>query len=197
LPDSQPFNPDRLKSLTGETLSGNEIVLDIGNDLFAFYGHLQPGSIVVQERDQVCRGQILAQLGNSGNSDAPHLHFQINRVIPRRGEAVPYVFEEYEHLGVWDGNWAFNTAAVFEEMWDGTIESMTQSWVREEEAGPAQAMLDSMTVSILHSTMPKVSVAVGPAPKWLRALNKGRERRRLEMPGSNAVIRFAGNPRGR
>lgn len=205
LPDSQPYDPDRLKSLTGETLGGNEIVLDIGNDLFAFYGHLQPGSIVVKEGDQVYMGQVLGRLGNSGNSDAPHLHFQINRVIPRRGEAVPYVFEEYEDLGVWDGNWVFNEAAVleemeaavFEEMVDETIESMTQSWVREEEAGPAQAMLDSMTVSLLRSTMPKVSVDVGPAPKWLRALKEGGEHRRLEMPGSNAVIRFSYTPRRR
>ena len=79
---------------------------------------------------------------------------------------------------------------------DETIERMTRSWVRDEEAGPAQAMVDSMTASILRSSMPKVSVDVGPAPAWLRTLKEGGERRRLEMPGSNAVVRFEGRPGG-
>jgi hypothetical protein len=93
-----------------------------------------------------------------------------------------------------DGNWAFNLEAVFEEMWDESIESMTQSWMREEKAGPAQAIADSITVSILRRTMPKVSVDTGPAPKWLHALKEGGERRRREMPGPDAVIRFRDTP---
>ena len=197
LPDSKPFDPDRLNSLTGETLGGNFVVLDIGNDLFAFYGHLQPGSIVVQEGDEVCRGQTLGRLGNSGNSDAPHLHFQINRAIPLRGEAVPYVFEGYEYLGVSGSNWAFNPEAVFEEMVDRTIASMTPYMGGGGGAGPAQAIVDSISVSMLRRTMPKVSVSVGSAPEWIQTLRVGGERRSLEMPGSNAVIRFRHTPRGR
>ncbi|MFC1573126.1 M23 family metallopeptidase [Candidatus Eisenbacteria bacterium] len=197
LPDSQPFDTDRLKSLTGETLGGNVIVLDIGNDLFAFYGHLQPGSIVVQEGDQVCKGQVLGRVGNSGNSDAPHLHFQINRDIPIRGEAVPYVFEEYEHLGVCESNWAFNTNTLFEEVADRTITRLqTRSMGRIEAAGQEPPIVDALVSASIRSSMTQ-SASKASAPEWVLALREGGEQRRLGMPGSNAVIRFRGTPRGR
>lgn len=36
--------------------------------------HLRPGSVVVAVGDQVKAGQLLGQVGNSGNSIEPHLH---------------------------------------------------------------------------------------------------------------------------
>ena len=122
IPDSRPMDPDRLRGLTGETLGGNEIVIDIGNDIFAFYGHLQPGSVPVREGDRVRKGQVLGRVGNSGNSTLPHLHFQINRAIPIRGEAVPYVFERYEYLGEARLGWL-------------SADSATPEWVRALEKG--------------------------------------------------------------
>jgi murein DD-endopeptidase MepM/ murein hydrolase activator NlpD len=35
------------------------------------------GSVRVRPGDRVQRGQVLAKCGNSGNSTAPHLHFQL------------------------------------------------------------------------------------------------------------------------
>lgn len=197
LPDSQPFDPDRLKSLTGETLGGNEIVLDIGNDLFAFYGHLQPGSIVVQEGEQVRRGQILGRVGSSGNSDAPHLHFQINRAIPIRGEAVPYVFDEYEHLGVCESNWAVKMTALIEGLAGRTIERLqARSLGRVEAAGQGPASVDAMVSASIRSSMMQ-SAGEASTPEWVLALQDGGQQRKLEMTGSNAVIRFRGTPRDR
>lgn len=122
IPDSRPFDPDRLQSLTGETLAGNYIVLDIGNEIFAFYGHLQPGSVLVREGDRVRKGRVIGRVGNSGNSTLPHLHFQINRAIPIQGEAVPYVFEGYEYLGEAGSGWL-------------SPDSATSEWVRALEKG--------------------------------------------------------------
>ena len=46
------------------------------------------------------RGQVLGLLGNSGNSDAPHLHFHISDAnSPLGAEGVPYVFEAFDVQG--------------------------------------------------------------------------------------------------
>jgi len=48
----------------------------------------------------VHRGEVLGLLGNSGNSDAPHLHFQIsNAQSLSEGEGLPFVFESFDLLG--------------------------------------------------------------------------------------------------
>ena len=56
---------------------GNEVVLELAPGVFAFYAHLQPGSIRVQIGETVTTGQVLGLLGNTGNSTGPHLHFQL------------------------------------------------------------------------------------------------------------------------
>ncbi|MDH3034883.1 M23 family metallopeptidase [Streptomyces sp. TRM75561] len=56
---------------------GNHVVLDLGGGAYALYAHLRRGSLTVREGDRVHAGQVLAQVGNSGNSTEPHLHFQL------------------------------------------------------------------------------------------------------------------------
>ncbi|MGO9606097.1 MAG: M23 family metallopeptidase [Candidatus Binataceae bacterium] len=74
--------------------SGNRIVLYIGNGRYAMYCHLMPGSITVQPGDIVRRGQVLANVGDSGNCNQPHLHFQImDGPSPLSASGVPYGFE--------------------------------------------------------------------------------------------------------
>jgi murein DD-endopeptidase MepM/ murein hydrolase activator NlpD len=50
--------------MTIETLGGNHIILDLGQGRYAFYAHLQPGSLRVKAGDQVKRGQVLALVGD-------------------------------------------------------------------------------------------------------------------------------------
>lgn len=57
--------------------AGNYVVLDIGGGRYAGFAHCKRESVAVHVGDVVRKGQAIAQLGNSGNSDAPHLHFQI------------------------------------------------------------------------------------------------------------------------
>jgi murein DD-endopeptidase MepM/ murein hydrolase activator NlpD len=76
------------------------VVLRLAPHLFAFYLHNKPGSARVKVGDTVKQGQQLAELGSSGNSLAPHLHFQLGR--SRRmfsTENVPYVFERFTVKG--------------------------------------------------------------------------------------------------
>ena len=101
---------DRAVPITLETAGGNSVVLDLGKGNFAWYAHLKPQSVRVRPGEKVRRGQVLARLGNSGNSFSPHLHFHVmNGRSPLASEGVPYVFESFEVQGVRPsgepGNW--------------------------------------------------------------------------------------------
>lgn len=83
-----------------EFAAGNHVILNIGKGLYVVYAHLKPGSLKVRVGDQVHKGQVLGLLGNSGISDAPHLHFHVidsNSVFG--GEGLPFVFEQFELIG--------------------------------------------------------------------------------------------------
>jgi hypothetical protein len=96
-----PHNPP---GQTTETAAGNFIMQDIGSGHYAFYAHLQPGSLRVHEGDRVVRGQVLALLGNSGNSSEAHLHFHVSDANdPLMSEGVPYVFDRFREVGQADG----------------------------------------------------------------------------------------------
>ena len=56
---------------------GNSIILDLGNHRYAFYAHMQPGSIKVRSGEKVHLGQVIGLVGDTGNSIVPHLHFQV------------------------------------------------------------------------------------------------------------------------
>ena len=73
--DGLPDNP--IGETDRENLAGNVLVLELAPERFALMAHLQAGSIEVQRGDRVVAGQQLARCGNSGNTSAPHLHFQI------------------------------------------------------------------------------------------------------------------------
>jgi len=54
---------------------GNLIIISHLNGFLSFYGHNQV--LLVRERSFVKKGQVIALLGSSGRSTAPHLHFEI------------------------------------------------------------------------------------------------------------------------
>ena len=90
LPDQVPFEPP--SGITVATAPGNHIVVRLGHGRFVMYAHLQPGSVQVSVGDHVTAGQVLALLGNSRNSDFPHLHFQImDTSSPLGSEGLPFV----------------------------------------------------------------------------------------------------------
>lgn len=54
---------------------GNIVELDHGNDLLTRYGHVLRA--FVKKGDIVRRGQKIAEVGNTGRSTGPHLHFEV------------------------------------------------------------------------------------------------------------------------
>jgi murein DD-endopeptidase MepM/ murein hydrolase activator NlpD len=96
--DGLPENPPSGLALptTIDTIAGNHILLDLGGGRRALYAHLKPGSLRVKLGDVVKRGQVIALLGNTGNSTEPHLHFQVAEGdSPLGAEGVPYLLERY------------------------------------------------------------------------------------------------------
>lgn len=59
------------------TVAGNYVIIDHENGEFSMYAHLQEGSILVKAGESVKKGQVVGKVGNTGNSGAPHLHFQL------------------------------------------------------------------------------------------------------------------------
>ena len=81
--------------------AGNFVILDIGNGKYACYGHMIPGSLTVKAGDVVKEGQVIGLMGNSGNSDLPHLHFQVVTDDPTffESEGYPHVYRTFESIG--------------------------------------------------------------------------------------------------
>jgi hypothetical protein len=72
---------------------GNNVVIDHGNGEFSLYAHLKRGTVRVKAGDAVTIGQPIGQLGNSGNSPIPHLHFHLqNSATWFQGEGLPVAF---------------------------------------------------------------------------------------------------------
>jgi len=95
------FNPKRLTDL--RPLAGNHIIVETDAG-YAFLAHARTGSVRVSKGDTVEPGDHLADVGHSGNSTAPHLHFHVmDRLDVLTAQGIPCCFREYEVLsdGVW------------------------------------------------------------------------------------------------
>jgi murein DD-endopeptidase MepM/ murein hydrolase activator NlpD len=76
------------------------VVQDIGGGNYVMYAHLKTGSVKPKVGDKLTTGQPLGLLGNSGNSDAPHLHFQVmSTPEPLRSNGLPFVFDKFRLAG--------------------------------------------------------------------------------------------------
>lgn len=100
--DGQPEQtpPDFPAGGTAHALLGNYLVIKIAPGHFAFYAHLQPHSLRVRLGQRVKRGSVIGRLGNTGNSDAPHLHFMmLDGPGPWSSEGLPYEFRSFGSEG--------------------------------------------------------------------------------------------------
>jgi Peptidase family M23 len=92
--------PPVLPPVTLDNIAGNHVILKIAPNRYVTYAHLQNGSIKVRLHDRVRQGDVLALLGNSGNTTGAHLHLQVtdqNSVL--QAEGVPFVFASFTYLG--------------------------------------------------------------------------------------------------
>jgi peptidase M23-like protein len=105
IPENSPRSPvARAVPINLITVGGNHIVIDLGGGRYAFYAHVQPGSLRVRTGDRVRRGQVLGLVGNSGNSTEPHLHFHLVDGVARGtstlgAEGIPYELASFDLVG--------------------------------------------------------------------------------------------------
>jgi murein DD-endopeptidase MepM/ murein hydrolase activator NlpD len=55
---------------------GNVLVIDHGHGMITRYAHLSEG--LKKQGEKVKRGDIIAQMGSSGRSTGPHLHYEVH-----------------------------------------------------------------------------------------------------------------------
>jgi hypothetical protein len=80
---------------------GNFVVLDIGSGLFVNYAHMRRDSVRVKLGERVRRGDQLGEVGNTGNSLAPHMHLHVmDGPGPLTSDGLPYVFDSFTITGV-------------------------------------------------------------------------------------------------
>lgn len=71
---------------------GNYVSINHGYGFFTLYAHLKEGSVKLAEGDYIKMGEKVGQLGNSGRSYVPHLHFQAQAAIDAGSRTI------YSHI---------------------------------------------------------------------------------------------------
>ena len=99
LPDIPP-RARNLELRTPRDFGGNSVILKIGPGRYACYAHLVRGSVRVRRAQHVRLGQRIGLLGNSGNTDAPHLHFGIQSRPDCLSKNDPFEIDRYTLEGI-------------------------------------------------------------------------------------------------
>ena len=78
------------------TPGGNAIVIRHSESLYTYYAHMSPGGMRVGVGDQVLAGEPIGEVGNSGDSVEPHIHFHaMSGSDPGLGPGIPALFENW------------------------------------------------------------------------------------------------------
>jgi len=73
---------------------GNYIIIQSVEGVFALLAHLKKESILVKGGQNVESGELIAQVGNLGNTIQPHLHFQLMAENdPSKSLPIPFLLE--------------------------------------------------------------------------------------------------------
>jgi murein DD-endopeptidase MepM/ murein hydrolase activator NlpD len=98
MPDQTPFVFMTPKSKSD--YGGNNVMLEIAPNVFAWYAHLRQGSLAVKVGYAVKAGAPIAKLGNTGPSEGPHLHLGLlDKPDAFAGRSLPFVFDSFTLAG--------------------------------------------------------------------------------------------------
>lgn len=94
--DGVPDNP--VGKVNVDQNWGNLVVIRHAPALYSLVAHLSPGSLKVYEGQVVAAGALLGSCGNSGRSDVPHVHFQLQATEVPGAATLPCRFADAVHL---------------------------------------------------------------------------------------------------
>lgn len=85
--------------------AGNTVLLEHANGWTSLYGHMRRGSVAVKQGELISQGQKLGLVGLSGNTEFPHVHFELKH----NGKLVdPFTADDRDDVcgvppnGLWD-----------------------------------------------------------------------------------------------
>jgi hypothetical protein len=148
LDDQPPGHLPDPESLAIDTVDGNYVVLDLGDNFFVFYAHMRKGSISVRVGQTLRAGQEIGRVGNSGNTSAPHLHLHVMAgASPLGANGLPYVFRAFTLRGQLDatrfaatndlsGNWTPAAATPSQRANQLPLDLRVVEWPRTDAAPP-------------------------------------------------------------
>jgi len=94
---SRPLSEDEMNS------DGNYVLIDHGEGEFSLLSHLKQGSVRVRPGERVRAGQLVGEVGNSGATPVPHLHYEL-RTSPGFGvrgvRTLPPYFHDLQIIGL-------------------------------------------------------------------------------------------------
>jgi murein DD-endopeptidase MepM/ murein hydrolase activator NlpD len=105
----RPQVPPNTSTAANDTLhkpgdySGNSVIERIAPGHYATYAHMQPGSLRVRAGQWVRAGQVIGLLGNSGNSNFPHLHIGIVNRPDFFSDSLPFAIGAFTVQGTATG----------------------------------------------------------------------------------------------
>lgn len=105
MPDVNLRDLDDRKDIEGRE-AGNSVAIRHGNGWETQYSHLRRGSVRVRPGDEVKVGQVIGEIGLSGKTEFPHLHFSVRR---GREEVDPFVGAQQ----------AFECGGDLQPLWSG------------------------------------------------------------------------------
>ena len=83
----------RLGETDRQNPPGNVVVIEHAPGIYGRYSHLMERTVAVEPGDEIAAGAVLGRVGNSGNTDFPHLHIHLSdRPESYRAQGLPLTF---------------------------------------------------------------------------------------------------------
>ena len=125
--NSIPDNP--VGGMNTQDNWGNYVSISHGYGLYTLYAHLREGSIKLSEGDYIKQGEKLGQVGNSGRSPVPHLHFHAQMGVDAGSKTIFSHIINYKILQE-DGSYSFISSGTPAE------EERIAAFVPEKDLAP-------------------------------------------------------------
>lgn len=86
---------------TTGTAGGNGVIINHGFGEYSSLWHMIPGSLTVKVGDKVVMGQQIGNVGNSGRSSGPHIHYQLTNLPSKKSIGLIGEFTDVYVDGQW------------------------------------------------------------------------------------------------